>query len=174
MAHGKSVIYDKKIFGSVYEVARYLTLKDMQSSGEIYQLECHPRYLLVPAIKGFTVIKQIYKRGDSLPDLYAEFDFSYVQNGKKIVEDVKADGVFYPLYKKGEKAGKVNTAKRGWLLEEAFLIKLKMFLWMKEPEEWDFLIPEITKEELDRAKQAIRNQDKEIGSNRSKIKKTKK
>lgn len=174
MAHGKSVIYDNKVFGSVYEVARYLILKDMQSSGVIYQLECHPRYLLVPSIKGFTVITQIYKRGDSLPDLYAEFDFSYVQNGKKIVEDVKADGVFYPLYKRGSKAGKVNTAKRGWLLEEAFLIKLKMFLWMKEPEEWDFLIPEISKEELANAKRAIYDQDKAIGSNRTKTKKAKK
>ena len=147
MAKGRGVQYDNKVFGSIYEVARFITLKGMEAKGEISKLECHPKFLLVPPIEGFTISKQIYRRRTSLPELWAEFDFSYIENGKRVIEDVKADGNFY------KNNGEWSSSKRGWLLEEAFLIKVKMFLWMKEPSEWDFKIPLVTKEELKIARQ---------------------
>lgn len=161
MARGKSVTYENKVFGSVYEVARYITLKQMQTDGEIYQLNCHPRFLLCPEIFGFTVITQIYSRKKSLPELWAEFDFSYIKNGKNVIEDVKADGDFTG------KDGKWNTAKKGWLLEESFLIKMKMFLWMKDPTEWDFIIPVITKEELKHARKVSVKEEANAGNGKT-------
>lgn len=149
MARGKGVEYENKVFGSIYEVARFIVLKEMEAEGNISQLECHPKFLLVPEIDGFTITNQIYRRKTSLPELWAEFDFSYLENGKRVIEDVKADGNFF------KKDGSWSSSKRGWLLEEAFLIKVKMFLWMKDPSEWDFSIPVITKEELKIAKSRV-------------------
>jgi hypothetical protein len=58
-------------------------------------------------------------------------------------------------------------------LEEAFLIKLKMFLWMKDSSEWDFRIPEINKEELKDARARInKGVGGKIETNRSAIQRT--
>lgn len=167
MAKGKSVVYEGIVFGSAYEVARYIQLLKLQESGKISQVKCHPKFLLVPEVEGFTVCKQIFAKKTSLPELYAEFDFSYIEGPRMVIEDVKADGNFYDL------EGKWNSSKRGWLLEEAFLIKLKMFLWMKDPREWDFRIPIITKEEVKDARARInKGMGGKVETNRPAIQRT--
>jgi len=169
MSYGKSVVYDNIVFGSVYEVARYLALKKLEGSGEISQLQCHPKFLLCPEIEGFSICKEIYSRKTSFPELWAEFDFQYIRDNKIIIEDVKADGNFI------KPNGKWNSSKRGWLLEAEFLVKVKMFLWMKDPSEWDFSIPVITKEELREAKSRIsRRMDGKIETNRPTLPRAKK
>lgn len=148
MARGKSIIYDKTLFGSIYEVARYIALKEKEAEGEISQLKCHPAFDLTPEITGFTVIRQIYHAKSSLPSMKAVYDFSYIEDGKMVVEDVKAHGDILRRSKKGK-------TSRAWLLEESFLIKLKFFLWLKDPEDWDFRIPLVTKEEVQRARRRV-------------------
>jgi hypothetical protein len=144
MSKGKGVIYNDIVFGSAYEVARYIQLQRLQEAGEISHLECHPRFPLVPSIAGFTVIRDLYKTSKELKQLDCEFDFLYTEGNKKVVEDVKADGDLLS-----------GSAKKNWLIEPIFLAKLKMFLWMKDPTEWDFKIPKISKEELKIAKSKI-------------------
>ena len=144
MARGKSVQYDNKTFGSAYEVARFITLKKMEADGLISNIQCHPKFLLLPAIEGFSVIRDLYKTSKELKELSCEFDFSYTEGNKCVVEDVKADGDLL-----------TSSAKKNWLIEPIFLVKLKLFLWMKDPCDWDFKIPKISKEELREANSRI-------------------
>jgi len=65
-------------FDSMAELRRYNELRLLTHTGEIGQLEVHPRYLIVP------------KDGNGRA-LYYEADFSYVeyQSNTRVVEDVK-------------------------------------------------------------------------------------
>jgi len=69
-------------FDSKAEHDRYLELLCMQRTGVISQLECHPRYEIIPSqkIPG--------KRNFQAAHYTA--DFKYIRDGKEIVEDVKS------------------------------------------------------------------------------------
>lgn len=75
-------------FDSRKEAYRYLTLKGMEEEGLIEDLRRQVRYELVPA---FDVDGTHYR------PVYYVADFVYVEDGRKVVEDVK--GVKTDVYK---------------------------------------------------------------------------
>ncbi len=96
--HNVKTRKDGFTFDSLDEAARYGELKLLERAGEITDLKIHTRHMLQ---EGFR-----YQGKWIRPIIYID-DFSYVENGQKVVEDVK-----------GSK--KVMTAD--------FKIKRKMFI----------------------------------------------
>lgn len=99
----KKVVVDGVEFDSKKESQRFLVLKDAQDRGIISELTLQPQFELIPKItekviehkKTKDVIKE---RFVSHPITYIA-DFSYIKDGKEVVEDVKGspkliDGVF--------------------------------------------------------------------------------
>lgn len=82
-------------FDSKKEAHRYIDLSLALKSGSIQDLKLQPEYLLQPAFD---------KNGKHYRAIHYIADFVYVQNGKKVVEDVK-----------------------GYRKKELFLLKWKMF-----------------------------------------------
>jgi len=79
----KKVQIDGIWFDSKSEGRRYEELKLMQRAGEIFGLECHPKWDF--SLNGRMVIDTDTKRR-----IKAVFDFSYLdKNGELVVEDVK-------------------------------------------------------------------------------------
>lgn len=76
----KKTVLDGIHFDSKKEASRYLVLKDMLKNKEIENLELQPKFLLQDSFK--------YK-GNTERKIYYIADFSYVQKGKIVVEDVK-------------------------------------------------------------------------------------
>lgn len=76
----KKVIVDGKKFDSKKEGDRYKELKLLERAGEISNLELQPRFLLQDKFK---------KNGKTYRKIEYVADFKYIENGKKIVEDVK-------------------------------------------------------------------------------------
>ena len=69
-------------FDSQAEADRYMELLVMQKAGLIRDLECHPRYDLIPAQK-VPGQKSFRAHGYTA-------DFRYIRDGEEIVEDVKS------------------------------------------------------------------------------------
>lgn len=78
--HNKKILVDGIEFDSKLEAKRYLELRQDEAFGLITNLELQPVFELIPSFKknGKTFRKTTYKA-----------DFSYIRNGKKIVEDTK-------------------------------------------------------------------------------------
>lgn len=76
MPRGKRVQLDGHTFDSHPEAARYRTLMLMQAAGEISDLEVHPRFELQP-------------KRDTIKAINYTADFSYMRDGRRVVEDVK-------------------------------------------------------------------------------------
>lgn len=91
--HAKKTVVDGIEFDSRHEADRWVELKILQRAGVISQLKRQVRFDLVPPLSG--------ERGVSY---YA--DFTYIQNGKLVVEDAKG-------YKTPE-----------------YIIKRKLMLWL--------------------------------------------
>ena len=68
---------DGIVFASIAEMNRYEKLKILEKEGKIKKLKLQPRFLLIPKTK---------KGGKAT---YYIADFSYIKEGKKIIEDVK-------------------------------------------------------------------------------------
>jgi len=79
--HAKKTTVYGITFDSKKEADRYLTLRAMQSRGEISELSRQVKYTLIPSQK--LNGKVIYR-----PVTY-KADFEYIKNGQKVVEDVK-------------------------------------------------------------------------------------
>lgn len=92
--HAKKTVVDGMTFDSRHEADRWVELKILQRAGVISQLKRQVRFDLVPPLSG--------ERGVSY---YA--DFTYLQNGKLVVEDAKG-------YKTPE-----------------YIIKRKLMLWIR-------------------------------------------
>lgn len=73
-------------FDSVLECERYEYLLELERQGKISQLTHH---LSLPLLPQF-----INSNGDTIPELRFNSDFTYIENGKKIVEDVKGASLF--------------------------------------------------------------------------------
>ena len=69
-------------FDSQAEADRYMELLVMQKAGTIQDLECHPKYDLIPAQK-------VPGRQSFRAHGYTA-DFRYTRDGEEIVEDVKS------------------------------------------------------------------------------------
>lgn len=93
----KKTLVDGIVFDSRMEAARYTELRLLEQAGQIEGLTRQPEYLLLP---GFT--DAAGKRHRAIKHIA---DFSYFENGRLIVEDVKG----------------VETA--------VWKLKHKMFLW---------------------------------------------
>lgn len=79
----KKITVDGQTFDSKKEAARWSELKILQRAGVIEQLKRQVKFDLIPPQKG--------ERG-----VYYYADFTYLQNGHLVVEDVK--GVKTPVY----------------------------------------------------------------------------
>ena len=82
--HTKIKIGDE-VFDSVAEHDRYLELLVMQKTGQIKELECHPKYEILP--------KQVTPPGKQnfKPVIYTP-DFRYkTADGREVVEEVKSE-----------------------------------------------------------------------------------
>lgn len=78
-------------FHSLKEARRYDNLLALAQHGKITELTLQPKYDLIPTIK---------HNGETLRKITYSADFRYVENGKLIVEDVKASSKFQdPVYK---------------------------------------------------------------------------
>lgn len=73
--NAQKTIIDGITFDSKVESRRYLVLRSLADAGEITDLRCHPRWELV--VNGKKISRYTA-------------DFSYMENGTLIVEDVKS------------------------------------------------------------------------------------
>jgi hypothetical protein len=71
-------------FDSRKEARRYSELKLLERAGQIRQLQCQPEFILVA---GGQVICKYFG------------DFSYFENNKRVVEDVKSGPTKTPVYR---------------------------------------------------------------------------
>ncbi|MBQ0112388.1 MAG: DUF1064 domain-containing protein [Bacteroidales bacterium] len=80
------------VFDSKKEYERWLTLKEMEKLDLIENLSRQVRYELIP---GQRVNGKILERA-----VYYVADFEYIENGQKVVEDVKGyrDGAAYRIF----------------------------------------------------------------------------
>ena len=105
----KKVVMDGEVFDSRKEYYRWCDLKLLQRAGVISELDRQVKYLLIPA-----------QRDESGKLIEREVsyiaDFEYIQDGKKVVEDVKG-------YKRGA-AYQLFSIKRKLMLHK-FGIKVK-------------------------------------------------
>ena len=76
----KRVELDGYTFDSLAEARRYGELKLLHQAGEIHKLVVHPRY---------TLLEPFECKGVRYRSIVYEGDFEYVENGKRICEDVK-------------------------------------------------------------------------------------
>lgn len=92
--HNKKVEWQGITFDSKREMQRFLVLKEAEDNGIISDLELQPRWELLPAkkekyVKHLKTKDKICERTITLPIHYTA-DFSYIKDGKLIVEDVKS------------------------------------------------------------------------------------
>lgn len=109
----RKYIIDGKTFDSKKEASRYAELLLLERAGEISELKCQEKFVLIPAQRERDIIT---KSGRQKPGKLIErevayyADFYYLDNnGKQVVEDVK-----------GYKGGGAYTV---------FVIKRKLMLW---------------------------------------------
>lgn len=79
--YNKKTIIDGIKFDSKAEARRYVELKFLLKAKKITKLELQPKFELQP--------KYTNNKGEKVRAITYKADFSYCQNGKKIVEDVK-------------------------------------------------------------------------------------
>lgn len=79
--NNKKTIIDNIKFDSRAEANRYIELKLLEKAGKISDLELQPKFELQE--------KYINNKGEKVRAITYKADFSYIENGKLIVEDVK-------------------------------------------------------------------------------------
>jgi len=99
------------VLDSHAERDRYLELRAMQERGEITALEPHPKYILQPAF--------VMDNGEKVRAITYTPDFEYIENGVRVVEDVKA----WMTDKR--------TGKRRPLVQEDCELKIKMLKYLR-------------------------------------------
>lgn len=76
-------------FDSRKEANRYMELSLLQQAGEISNLEVHPRYEI---LTGFEF------QGEKIRKAEYEADFTYIDHGRRVIEDVKSEVTKTPLF----------------------------------------------------------------------------
>ena len=98
--YGNSKVeYDGITFDSKRERDRYIVLKDAAAKGIITDLQCQPKWELLPTMYKEVVIHlktkdKIVQQVDQKSVTY-KADFSYIKNGELVVEDVKILEFFF-------------------------------------------------------------------------------
>lgn len=115
----KKITVEGKTFDSIKEYRRFCQLEIMEKAGEISDLKCQVKFVLIPAQREET--GEVYTKGKNKgqPKLGKVIekecayiaDFTYKQDGKLVVEDVKG-------YRDAKSAGYAK-----------FIIKRKMMLY---------------------------------------------
>lgn len=101
--HARKVTRGGRTFDSAKEARRFGELSLLQRAGEISDLRCQVKYILIPAQREPDTVG---KRGGTIKGKLLErevsyyADFVYKQNGVEIVEDVKGyrDSTAYALF----------------------------------------------------------------------------
>lgn len=78
--NSRRITIDGYTFDSIRESERYSELKLMEKAGEISNLDVHPEIELQP---------RFFYLGERIRAIKYEADFSYVENGVQIYEDLK-------------------------------------------------------------------------------------
>lgn len=79
--HSKRIVIDGEAFDSAKEYRRWCELKFLKKAGQIKDLKRQVEFVLIPAQ---------YENGKCLERKCSYFaDFTYIQNGKLVVEDTK-------------------------------------------------------------------------------------
>ena len=92
--YGNSKVeYDGITFDSKRERDRYIVLKDAVAKGIITDLQCQPKWELLPTIYKEVVIHlktkdKVVQQVDE-ESVADKADFAYIKNGERVVEDVK-------------------------------------------------------------------------------------
>ena len=116
----EKVLFDGRLFDSKKEARRYAELKLLEKAGVIQDLQCQVKFELIPSQYDENPTGKYYTRGERKGQEKTErvlvenavsyvADFVYMENGKKVVEDVKSS----------------ITAK-----DDTFIIKRKLMLWV--------------------------------------------
>jgi len=79
--HNRRVAYDGYVFDSMAEMHRYQQLVAAQEDGRISDLQVHPRFEVLEEFED--------AQGTKVRPITYMADFSYRQDGRTIVEDVK-------------------------------------------------------------------------------------
>jgi len=109
---GRKVTYFGIVFDSQIEGQRYLQLRSMEQEGEISDLICHPKFILIPA---FTDIE-----GRTQRVITYTADFMYRESDKQlVVEDVKA---------RNHSAKRPDTAR----IPKDGRLRIKLFKWLNQ------------------------------------------
>lgn len=95
---------DGQTFDSKKEKERYDTLRLLEKSGQIWNLQRQVKYILLPSVKeqvpAQLKTKVSYKEKTLFKETAYYADFVYMENGEEVVEDVKASDSFQdPVYK---------------------------------------------------------------------------
>ena len=88
----KKTVVDGKVFDSRKEAARYKELKILESAGEISDLVCQQKFVLIHAQREPDVIgvRGGVKKGKLLEKEVSYIaDFVYLRDGQTVVEDTK-------------------------------------------------------------------------------------
>ncbi len=88
--HNKKTVRDGITFDSAAEAGRYSFLSLLEKSGKICCLERQPIIEIAPGVK-------ISGQKRKSPAIRYVGDFAYMENGQRVIEDVK--GVLTPVYK---------------------------------------------------------------------------
>lgn len=81
--HNRKTVIDNITFDSLAESRRYQELKLLEAAGEIMGLEVHPRYEIIPAFV------DNMGRKVRCTDYVADFAYTEMPSGRRVVEDVK-------------------------------------------------------------------------------------
>lgn len=96
----RKVVYNGIEFDSVKEKDRYIVLCQSEAVGLISELTLQPKFELIPKItekfvKHLKTKDKECERTVQLPITYTA-DFSYIKDGKRVIEDVKASKFMLP------------------------------------------------------------------------------
>lgn len=83
MSYSRKVEYDGYLFDSHKERDRYIELRLLEAAGEIERLEVQPKFILQDGFR-------CPWTGKKVQALTFSGDFAYIENGHRVVEDVKA------------------------------------------------------------------------------------
>lgn len=104
--NAKKVQYDGITFDSKKEYRRFLDLKALEKAGIIKNLERQVKYVLIPAQREPDIIgsRGGIKKGKLIERecaYYADFVYTVIETGEKVVEDVKGyrGGGAYEIFK---------------------------------------------------------------------------
>ena len=97
-------VVDGMEFDSRKEAKRYQELKLLEQCGEISDLRCQEKFILIPTQREPDIVgvRGGIKKGKVIEKECAYIaDFVYIQDGKKVVEDVKGykNGAAYNTFK---------------------------------------------------------------------------